>query len=130
MRLLLDTQIVLRLVGEIEGKAPSIDDLLDNPANQFLVSVASLWEIAIKVRLGKLPLKLPLAEIAPYLEAGRAELLDVTPAHAIAEVHPAPETKDPFDRLLLAVAMIEGVRLVTVDRSLERHPLAWRSGSA
>lgn len=53
--------------------------------------------------------------------------LDVTTDHALVEVDPVPATRDPFDRLLLGVCAVEGMRLVTTDRVLQDHPLAWRT---
>jgi PIN domain nuclease of toxin-antitoxin system len=94
------------------------------------VSIASLWEIAIKARQGKLNLVVPPARLEERLSGFGCELLSVTGRHVTAEVDPWPETRDPFDRLLLAVCQVEGLRLVTRDRKLVDHPLAWRSSRA
>jgi PIN domain nuclease of toxin-antitoxin system len=91
------------------------------------VSVASLWEMAIKSRLGKLDVGLPLHSLPGYLRASGISVLPVTADHAFCAVEPTPPTRDPFDRLLLAVCEVEGLRLVTVDRALSGHPLALRT---
>jgi PIN domain nuclease of toxin-antitoxin system len=88
------------------------------------VSVATLWEITIKARLGKLDPGMPVEELADYLESAGFLLLDVTRHHAVASVDPEPPTRDPFDRMLLAQCGVEGLSLVTLDRALAVHPLA------
>jgi PIN domain nuclease of toxin-antitoxin system len=96
----------------------------------LIASIATIWEIAIKYRLGKLNLNVPPARIEERLEGFGCMLLPVTGQHAVAEVEPWPGTNDPFDRLLLAVCQVEGFRFVTRDRKLVGHPLAWRAGAA
>ena len=118
--LLLDTHFVLALL-EPEGSA-------DEPwtSADLVVSVASLWEVAIKTRLGKLRLDFPLEELEDRLDRLGCTVLPVIGRHVAEEVTPWPDTNDPFDRLLLAVCRIEGLQLVTRDRKLVDHPLAWR----
>jgi PIN domain nuclease of toxin-antitoxin system len=87
------------------------------------VSVASLWEIAIKFRLGKLALEVQLPELVENLGL---VLLAIEASHVLAAVDPEPATRDPFDRLLLAQCAVENLHLVTIDRHLTAHPLAWR----
>ena len=91
-------------------------------------SVVSLWEIAIKNRLGKLPLEHSLNALPGLLRSYELRILVVQEEHVIATVEPDPPTRDPFDRLLLAQCQVEGMRLVTEDRALVGHRLAWRHG--
>jgi len=67
---------------------------------------------------------MPLQDIAGYLEAVGISILSIEISHVISATHPEPETRDPFDRLLLAQCQVEGMKLVTVDRLLRQHPLA------
>ncbi|MGJ0505245.1 MAG: type II toxin-antitoxin system VapC family toxin [Methylocystis sp.] len=128
MRLLLDTHILLALLEKRTADFGShVQFLLKNEDAEFVVSVASLWEIAIKWRLGKLALAIGLEALPELLEAMRMEILSINAQHALAAVEPEPRTRDPFDRLLLAQCKIEALRLVTVDRALLDHPLAARS---
>lgn len=99
---------------------------LRSPGTRAYMSVASLWEAAIRHRLGKLPLPCPLEEWPIVLAAMGVEQIEVRAEHAIAEVDPWPKTNDPFDRLLLAVAQVEDMQIMTIDRKLLDHPLAWR----
>jgi PIN domain nuclease of toxin-antitoxin system len=99
---------------------------IESADNACGASVVSLWEIAIKLRIGKLETRCSAAEVADYFDAVDIPLLPITRAHVLAELDEQPETRDPFDRLLLAVCQIEGLRLITLDRALATHPLAWR----
>lgn len=127
MRLLLDTHVLLALFeGRIGTLGAALDRELRSPAHEFHVSVASLWEIAIKWRLGKLPLQVPPERLPELLDELGLVTLAIAPAHATAAVVPEPATRDPFDRLLLAVCATEDMRLVTVDRALAGHPLAFK----
>ncbi len=128
MRLLLDSHIALAVINEELARfGPSIGRLVQSTENDNYVSAASLWEIAIKHRIGKLALRLPLERLPEYFTALDYELLDIGYRHAIEEIRDPPATRDPFDRLLLAQCQVEGFRLVTVDRVLAAHPLAWRA---
>lgn len=127
MRLLLDTHYVIAAAdGAINPRFSEIRSILDDAPGSHVYSVASLWEIAIKMRLGKLTPRLPLLDIPQFLEASGLGLLGIDVAHVLHTVSPEPPTRDPFDRLLLAQCHVEGLQLVTVDRSLINHPLAFR----
>lgn len=126
-RLLLDTHIVLALLRR------NFDQQFRDISRHFsvggvtgFVSVATLWEIAIKSRLGKLDTGMRLSDIPANLKSGRLEILGIDVAHVLHTLDPAPPTRDPFDRLLLAQCHVEGLSLVTVDRALVDHPLAFR----
>jgi len=127
MRLLLDTHIVLSMVnGSFADHFPAVRRLLiENVAIGF-VSVASLWEIAIKSRLGKLVTDIPVEQIPEFLESSVLTILRIEIPHVITAADPQPETRDPFDRLLLSQCQVEGLQLVTIDRALINHPLAFR----
>ncbi len=123
--LILDTNIVIALINKTTSSLPArLRDVVDDPRRHY-VSVVSIWEIAIKFEKGKLHLAMPIHEIAPLLELLNIELVPMTLEHAVAVATPLPETKDPFDRLLLAVCAVEGRRLVTTDQRLEGHRLVY-----
>jgi PIN domain nuclease of toxin-antitoxin system len=127
MRLLLDSNIVLPIVREErEMLSAQVDILLSTGSNDVFVSAASLWEMAIKARLGKLPLGMPVRQLPISILAFGYSLLDIDRHHAVEDLLDEPATNDPFDRLLLAQCQVEGMRLVTTDRALQRHPLVWR----
>src|SRR5205085_1499960 len=128
MRLLLDTHYAIELIDR--SLNPQTDRghaaiAGDNALN--FVSVASLWEAAIKFRLGKLPVRTPVEEWPALLRVLRVPLLSITEHHVFAHIGAEPETKDPFDRLLLGVCAANSLELLTRDRHLVSHPLAWRT---
>jgi PIN domain nuclease of toxin-antitoxin system len=112
------------LQGALAARYPEMAGRLADPATVGFVSVASLWETAIKARLGKLDPGMPLQDIVGYLEAVGLSILPVEARHVVTATDPEPETRDPFDRLLLAQCQVESLRLATVDRALVAHPLA------
>jgi PIN domain nuclease of toxin-antitoxin system len=127
VRLLLDTHVVLGLVEPKKEQPPAwIIEAARRPEHELFVSVVSIWEVAIKHRLGKLPLPCPLREWPELLEIAGVTIIGLDFASVLIELDPVPETKDPFDRLLLGVAGRQGMRLLTMDRALVAHPLAWR----
>lgn len=125
MRLLLDTHIFIGLSRQTLSSAhPDFYRAILQTQSEAFVSVASIWEIAIKTRLGKLDAGLPPANIAEYCLSLGLKVLPISAAHATAELDPEPDTSDPFDRMLLAQCKAEGLQLVTIDRALVSHPLA------
>ena len=116
MRLLLDTHTLLWWLAENPSLPSSARKLIANKNHDVLVSAASAWEIATKVRLGKLPIALDLAhDFTAYLERERFETLAVSAEHGIrAGLLPGPH-KDPFDRMLIAQALAENLAIVSND---------------
>ena len=127
MRLLLDSHILVSISKHELSHLPSKMQLvLADRATVPVVSVASLWELHIKYRLGKLDIGVAPENLPKLLTGADIALLPIVPDHVFADVGTEPRTKDPFDRLLLGVCAAEGLRLVTLDRVLAQHPLAWR----
>jgi PIN domain nuclease of toxin-antitoxin system len=125
MRLLLDTHIFLALIARSMASLPAaVGAALSDPDAEHFLSAASLWEIAIKNRLGKLRLRTRLEALPELLDILGVKIVVVDARHALASVEPEPTTRDPFDRMLLAQCQVEGLRLVTMDRALVSHPLA------
>lgn len=127
MMLLVDTHILLAVLGQETSRLPRVQaEVLLEKKEGFTASVASIWEVAIKHRLGKLALSFDLADLPQLLEDAGIGVLPITIEHVIAEIDPVPVTRDPFDRLLLAQCAVDRMRLVTIDRALADHPLAAR----
>lgn len=131
MSLLLDTNILVPMVdgGGRSLPEPILRAVRDDDTRLY-ASVVSIWEVAIKHRLGKLPLPCPLADWPAALRMLNASVLSIRTAHVIQPVEPPLAVKDPFDRLLLAICAAERLRLVTLDEGLAGHPLAWRPAAA
>lgn len=120
MKLLLDSQLLLWAAGQPERLSARARKLLDDPGNELLFSAASLWEVAIKSALGREDFQVEPRLLRRGLLDNRYVELPVTSEHAVA-IDTLPPHKDPFDRLLLAQALVEGVVLVTADAQLARY---------
>ena len=126
MQLLLGTHVLIALIEEQpERFGSAIASALVAPDANLSVSVVSLWEIAIKTRLGKLSLSTKLDALPDLIDAMQIDLLPIVARHVLKEIDPEPPTRDPFDSLLLAQCAVDGMRLVTADRALVNHPLAF-----
>jgi PIN domain nuclease of toxin-antitoxin system len=121
MKLLLDTHLLLWAAGE-PGRLPvRARALIKNPANELIFSAASLWEIVVKCGLGRDDFRVdPRLLRRGLLDNSYAEL-PVTSEHAVAIDSLPPIHRDPFDRMLVAQAMVEGIALLTVDPVLARY---------
>ena len=124
MALLLDTHAFLWFIDDDPRLSRSAAERIGDPAERVVVSVVSLWEIVIKLGTGKLTLDRPPAELWPEsLAANRFEALRVTAEHVLA-VAPLPlYHRDPFDRLLIAQAVVEKLELVSADAIFDRYPV-------
>jgi PIN domain nuclease of toxin-antitoxin system len=124
--LLLDSHYIVAIVDlSLQERFPAFYRFMIAQNPKMLVSVASIWELSIKSRLKKLDLRVAPADLPSFLGDLQIDLLAIKPAHATATIHPDVPTRDPFDRLLIAQAQIEGLRLVTADRALAGHPAVW-----
>jgi PIN domain nuclease of toxin-antitoxin system len=105
--------------------SPRARRLLTTPKTELLLSAASIWELAIKLAIKKVRLPAPLAE---YVASCSAEdglvLLAVQPVHAMRVAELPLHHRDPFDRMLVAQAQIEGVSLMSADRTLAKYDVA------
>ena len=128
MQILIDSHFAIaHLRKSLAPESSPLAGLMADRSNKLNFSVASLWEIAIKTRLGKLDPGMPLESIARYFETVGVKVLPVTEIHAVTEAVPVPGTRDPFDRMLLAQCEAEGLRLLTSDRALAGHRLAFKA---
>ena len=122
MRLLLDTHLLLWAAGAPEKLSPAARVLLESPDNLLMFSAASLWEVTIKRGLGRTDFKVdPRVLRRGLLDNGYLELA-ITSAHAVAIDALPPIHKDPFDRLLVAQATVEGIVLLSADTIVAQYP--------
>jgi PIN domain nuclease of toxin-antitoxin system len=122
MKLLPDTPLLLWATGYSKRLSGAARKLFDDPDNEIYFSAASLWEIAIKSARGDDDFKVhPSWFRRKLLDNGYIELA-ITSEHVVAVYGLPPVHKDPFDRLLIAQATVEGILLLTVDRQLAKYP--------
>lgn len=122
MRLLLDTHILLWWLSDDRKLAKSARQIIGNPDNDVLVSSASAWEISIKAALGRIEIELDDLESALVRNGFRP--LQIGLRHALAAGRLPNLHRDPFDRMLVAQASIEELRVISHDRVFERYSLA------
>ncbi len=122
MKLLLDTHVLLWAAGQPDRLSAATLKLIDNPANELLFSAASMWEVALKRGLGRTDFQVdPRLLRRGLLDNGYSEL-PVMSEHVVAIASLPPIHKDPFDRLLVAQATVEGITLLTADSVVAQYP--------
>ena len=122
MKLLLDTHLLLWAAGEPKRLPKNIRTLLEDRDNELLFSAASLWEVAIKSGLGRKDFRVEARLLRRgLLDNGYSEL-PIVSDHVVAIESLPPIHKDPFDRMLLAQATVEGITLLTNDPVVAQYP--------
>lgn len=122
MRLLLDTHAFLWFVAGDGRLSKSARDHIEDQSHELLISIASLWEMAVKVSLGKLDVPRPLAEfVQSHLALCSIGCLEIIPQHTYAVAELPFHHRDPFDRLLAVQCLSEGLSLVSADPVFEKY---------
>jgi len=122
MKLLLDTHLLLWAAGQPNRFSAAARKLIGTPANELLFSAASVWEVAIKCGLGRSDFQAdPRLLRRGLLDNGYTEL-PILSDHVVAIESLPPIHKDPFDRLLVAQATVEGITLLTTDSQVAQYP--------
>jgi len=122
VRVLLDTHALMWWTGEPGRLSPRVRELLNDDRNEIVWSVVGTWELALKISRGKLKLPLPLPQFldASVNQAGIRHLA-VESRHALAQLELPGHHWDPFDRMLIAQAQVEGLSIVSTDRAFARY---------
>jgi PIN domain nuclease of toxin-antitoxin system len=125
MKLLIDSHTLIWAADDPAKLTALVQGLLQDPSHDRLISAATLWAIAIKFGLGKLPLSLPYRQ---WMDKAMADLvlgvLPITLDHTERQASLPWHHRDPFDRLLVAQAHVEGVPLVSVDSNLVQYGIS------
>jgi PIN domain nuclease of toxin-antitoxin system len=122
VKLLLDTHLLLWAAGQPDRVPTAAASMIEDSANELLFSAASLWEITIKVGSGREDFRVEPRLLRRGLLDNGYEELTVTGEHALAIESLPPLHRDPFDRMLVAQATVEGVLLLTTDRMVGGYP--------
>lgn len=123
-RLLLDTHTFLWWINNsyVHLLSRKVQTLLSDDNNQLYLSMASIWEIAVKVSIGKLNLSQPLETfLANQLETNNVNLLNITLPHAVRVATLPLHHRDPFDRLLVAQSLVEDLPLLSKDDMFDAY---------
>lgn len=130
MRLLLDTQVWLWMTEAPDRLSPAVRRLVSPTDNQCFLSVATVWEIAIKYRTGKLRLPgIPAVVIPHWMERSDVVPLPILQKHALHVATLPLHHRDPFDRLLIAQAQIDDLTIITSDPAFERYDVPVKRAS-
>ena len=122
MRYLLDTHTFLWWVFDIPKLGPRAREIMASPSSELLLSAVSAWEISIKWSLGRLQLAKPPAEFVPQqMAANNISPLVVEVAHTLKVAELQRHHRDPFDRMLAAQALVEGLPILSSDDILTKY---------
>ena len=124
MRYLLDTHAIIWYVEDSSELPKKISDIIDNPENEVYISSISLWEIALKVSLGKLDLELPLDEFLINIRRRDFTFLQIKDEYLnrlsdLPFVH-----KDSFDRLIISSVLAEDLTIITMDENMKKYDVS------
>jgi len=125
MRYLVDTHVIIWLAKDSYELPKSIKELIEHPNNDIYICSASLWEIAIKMNLGKLDLKLPLDKLLMDIKNGGFNVLQVEDEYLSKLLDVPYIHKDPFDRLLISTALAEDLTIITIDENIQKYDVPW-----
>lgn len=128
MRHLLDSHTFLWWVADDRQLSPTVRKIIEAPEHEILFSAASAWELVIKAQLGRLDLSAdPAAFLRQQMMINGFVPLSITMEHAVRVAGLPPLHRDPFDRILIAQALLENVPLLTADRLISQYqvPVVW-----
>ncbi|VVE58446.1 type II toxin-antitoxin system VapC family toxin [Pandoraea sputorum] len=124
MKLLIDTHLLIWAADDSQSLPAVARDLMENPENTPIFSVASLWEIGIKGSLGRPDFQVDSRVLRRGLLDAGYEELSIQAAHAFEVITLPPLHKDPFDRILIGQAVAEGIILLTHDDQIRQYDVA------
>jgi len=122
LKILLDTHTFLWFITNDRNLSPVAREIIEDSDNDRLISIASIWEIAIKSSLGKLKLKQPFSKLIPaQIKINLIQILPVKISH-LSLVSTLPfHHRDPFDRLIIAQSLIEDLPIVSIDTQFDDY---------
>jgi PIN domain nuclease of toxin-antitoxin system len=122
LRLLLDTHLLLWSAANAPQLSASARSLITDPQNELFFSAASIWEVAIKTSLGRPNFRVDPTQLRRSLLDGNYRELSITSQHAVVVATLPLLHRDPFDRILLAQAIVEDMTLLTADPRIAQYP--------
>ena len=124
MKLLLDTHAFIWYVTNNQKLSVTAQQLINESSNQVLLSIVSIWEMAIKHSVGKLSFELPFEVfVAQQLALNNFDLLNIKIAHLNVVANLPLHHRDPFDRLIIAQGMVESIPVISTDKIFDSYPV-------
>lgn len=128
MNLLLDTHVFIWFSEDRFELSAKAKQLIEDPHNVSFISISSLWEMAIKVSLGKLTINRSFERTMQAIEENGFEILPITFEHTLQVSQLPFHHRDPFDRILIAQSIVESIPIITADAAFGHYPttLIWK----
>lgn len=123
MNYLVDTQAIIWFAEGNKSLPPNVRRLIEDPGHHIQISIASIWEIGIKIGIGKLTLAVSLSEFVSQLKADNIGILPIEPEHVIEMLSLPDFHKDPFDRMIIAQAISSQYSLISSDSIFHQYPV-------
>ena len=123
MQLLLDTHTLLWFYSGDDALSDNLKKIIRTPTNTCYISIASLWEITIKISLGKLEINTPMAELFSFLDRNQFLVIPIELNHLLQLQRLQQHHRDPFDRLIIAQALSENLPVATKDSFFSQYGL-------
>lgn len=117
----MDTHALIWLYTGNERLSEKAKNVIEDSENEYFLSLASLWEMAIKIKLDKMDLGVPLDDFIKDVIENGIQLLDISLAHILKTQELEFHHRDPFDRLIIAQAIVENMALVSVDEVVDLY---------
>ena len=121
--ILLDTHTAIWFFNGSFNLSDNAKHMILDPSNRISVSVVSVWELAVKINVGKLKFAGGVADFLRLIDSNGFQLLNIMPKHLLELEHLPLHHRDPFDRILIATAISEGMRFVSADRNMSLYSL-------
>jgi PIN domain nuclease of toxin-antitoxin system len=121
MRILLDTHAFIWFAEDDDQLHPNIKRAIEKSANDIFLSIASIWEMAIKIQLNKLKISKSIEEVIELATSNGFELLPILPEHIIKLTTLAFHHRDPFDRIIIAQGLDENFQIVSKDSIFDEY---------
>jgi len=125
MRYLLDTHAIIWMVEGSSKMPRAVKEIIASPVNIIGICAISIWEIAIKLDIGKLELSISLEELVELLRAKDFLFIQLEDEHLLGLSSLPMMHKDPFDRLLISTALAEEMSIITVDENIRKYDVPW-----
>jgi PIN domain nuclease of toxin-antitoxin system len=124
MNYLIDTHILIWRISSNPLLSQRFIDAIDLPSNKIVISKASLWEIAIKISLGKLEMSVEFSSLGLYLEKKNISIIDFTLSDLSQLIQLPHHHGDPFDRIIISQAMKNNFTIITDDKKFKLYPVS------
>ena len=126
MRYLLDTHVLIWFLLEDNEKiSTKLKKIIKDPKNDIYISIATLWEITIKLNINKFVPEIEIEDFFSYLRNSSLILLNIEEKYLLEYRYLTLIHREPFDRLLIATAISENLTLITHDKKIQEYPIKW-----